>query len=87
MISIAQNRHKRAGEGPGSIPGEHSIAVPLGDLFPQEVQLVQGTVTRLDRAAIKLLYTDNRGLEQALHYDVLVMAAGSVVRQPGLVVP
>lgn len=57
------------------------IAIPLKSLFPEGVDCLQGTVLSVDGGAKTLTYADTTGKEQALAYDVLVLAVGSVVRQ------
>ncbi|WP_053373494.1 NAD(P)/FAD-dependent oxidoreductase [Paenibacillus sp. FJAT-27812] len=61
--------------------GEADITLPLKSLFPEGVQFVQGTVTEIKGKDQLLLYRDESNGEVAVHYDILVMAAGSVVRQ------
>ncbi|MFS0724329.1 NAD(P)/FAD-dependent oxidoreductase [Paenibacillus sp. 1P07SE] len=58
------------------------IRVPLTKLFPEGVELVQATVTKIKAAEKKLIVLSPMGAEQEIDYDMLVVAAGSVVRQP-----
>jgi NADH dehydrogenase len=51
-------------------------------MFPEGLQLIQGTVTAVDSADKRLHYQDAEGNQRAVAYDMLVMAVGSVVRQP-----
>ncbi|UHA75467.1 NAD(P)/FAD-dependent oxidoreductase [Paenibacillus sp. 481] len=63
--------------------GESDIALPLARLLAaEEVQLIQGTVTTINREEQHLLWQNEWGKEQCLHYDILVVAVGSMVRQP-----
>ncbi|MGN7472432.1 NAD(P)/FAD-dependent oxidoreductase [Brevibacillus sp. SAFN-007a] len=57
------------------------ITIPLKSLFPEGVDCLQGTVLSVDGDAKTLTYADTTGKEQALAYDVLVLAVGSVIRQ------
>ncbi len=63
---------------------QEDIAVPLRHLFPEGegVDLVQGEVTRVDFDARQLIYRRSEGGDTRLGYDILVMAAGSMVRRP-----
>lgn len=58
------------------------IKIPLIKMFPDGVEIVQATVKKIKAGEKKLLYQDAMGNENAMNYDILVMAAGSVVRQP-----
>ncbi|MBD2872821.1 NAD(P)/FAD-dependent oxidoreductase [Paenibacillus arenilitoris] len=58
------------------------IKIPFRQLFPEGVELVRGAVTRIESADKSLLCQDENGAERRIGYDVLVLAAGSVVRQP-----
>lgn len=57
------------------------VAIPLKRLFPEDVEVVQGTVKSVNGNERKLQYTDSVGQEQTLDYDMLVLAVGSQVRQ------
>lgn len=61
--------------------GDANIALPLISLFPEGVQIIQGTVTAIEGEMRNLLYRDEAGSEQILNYDILVMAVGSIIRQ------
>jgi NADH dehydrogenase len=54
----------------------------LTRLFPEGVELVQATVTKIESGERRLFYQDVEGIEYSLNYDILVLAAGSIVRQP-----
>ncbi|MBY0011383.1 NAD(P)/FAD-dependent oxidoreductase [Paenibacillus typhae] len=58
------------------------IRVPLTKLFPDGVELVQGIVSNINAEEKKLLYVNPSGVEHEMNYDVLIVAAGSVIRQP-----
>ncbi|WP_203246379.1 NAD(P)/FAD-dependent oxidoreductase [Sporosarcina beigongshangi] len=59
-----------------------NIKIPLTKMFPDGVEIVRAIVTKIEAREKKLLYQDAMGNENAMNYDILVMAAGSVVRQP-----
>ena len=61
---------------------QQDITVPLTKLFPEGVEIVQATVTKVESGARMLFYQDAHGRENSLIYDILVVALGSVVRQP-----
>ncbi|MHA6529739.1 NAD(P)/FAD-dependent oxidoreductase [Paenibacillus sp. BAC0078] len=61
---------------------DEEIRIPLTRLFPDGVELIQATVTKIEDAKKQLLYLDTAGTEQMMPYDMLVVAAGSVIRQP-----
>lgn len=58
------------------------IRIPLIKLFPEGVELVQATVSNIIASENKLAYLDASGEEHEMNYDMLVVAAGSVIRQP-----
>lgn len=62
---------------------EKNIIVPFEQLFPQGLERIQAEVTRLEPQAKKLWYRDTEGALHELEYDAAVLAAGSVVRDPG----
>jgi NADH dehydrogenase len=62
--------------------GNEDIIIPLTRLFPEGVEFVQATVTIIESEERRLLYQDTEGNENSVNYDLLVVAAGSVVRQP-----
>ncbi|HTG67645.1 MAG TPA: FAD-dependent oxidoreductase [Candidatus Udaeobacter sp.] len=62
--------------------GNEDITVPLASLFPEGVEFVQAAVTKIESGDRRLLYKDAEGNENAMRYDILVVAVGSVVRQP-----
>lgn len=57
------------------------IALPLKSMFPEGVEIIQGTVTSIDGNKRNVLVQDESGGCRALSYDVLVLAIGSVIRQ------
>ncbi|MFB9278693.1 NAD(P)/FAD-dependent oxidoreductase [Cohnella cellulosilytica] len=58
------------------------IRIPLTKLFPDGVDLVQANVSNINAAEKKLVYQNAAGTELEMNYDMLVVAAGSVIRQP-----
>ncbi|KUP24223.1 FAD-dependent oxidoreductase [Paenibacillus sp. DMB5] len=58
------------------------IRVPLTKLFPDGVDLMQGIVSNINAQEKKLMYVNPSGVEHEMSYDVLIVAAGSVIRQP-----
>ncbi|MCU6712861.1 FAD-dependent oxidoreductase [Paenibacillus sp. J5C_2022] len=61
---------------------DEDIKVPLTKLFPEGVEFVQAAVTKIESGEKTILYRDFGGNEHSIHYDVLVVAAGSVIRRP-----
>lgn len=61
---------------------EEEIIIPWNRLVLNGFEFVQGTVTFVDREEQQLRYTDVQGNDARLHYDLLVVAVGSIVRQP-----
>ncbi|OAB25385.1 pyridine nucleotide-disulfide oxidoreductase, partial [Paenibacillus macquariensis subsp. defensor] len=62
--------------------GDEDITIPLTRLFPEGVEFVQATVTKIDSGERRLLCQDAEGNKNSIKYDFLVLAVGSVVRQP-----
>lgn len=62
--------------------GDEDITVPLTRLFPEGVEFVQATVTKIKSGERRMIYQDAEGNENSMKYDILVLAVGSVVRQP-----
>ncbi|AIQ56281.1 NAD(P)/FAD-dependent oxidoreductase [Paenibacillus borealis] len=63
--------------------GNEQITIPLKEMFPQGVEFLQAAVTRIVSAEKRLLYTGAEGEPASLSYDILILAAGSIVRGPG----
>ncbi|OMF38054.1 pyridine nucleotide-disulfide oxidoreductase [Paenibacillus sp. FSL H8-0548] len=61
---------------------DEDICIPLTQLFPEGVELVQATVTEIIKAENKLLLRSINDVVQELRYDILVVAAGSIIRRP-----
>lgn len=61
---------------------DDNIVVPFGSMFPNGVEFIQGMVMTIEKRDKRLLYKDESGQEQHLKYDILILAAGSVIRQP-----
>ncbi|SFE42051.1 NADH dehydrogenase [Paenibacillus algorifonticola] len=62
---------------------DENICIPLNQLFPEGVELLQATVTEIKKAEKQLLLRNANGDEQAISYDVLVVAIGSIIRRLG----
>lgn len=62
--------------------GGEQIMVPWTRYCSEGVEFMQGTVTSVDREAKRIRYTDAQGNEARIHYDLLVVAIGSIVRRP-----
>lgn len=62
---------------------DEDIRIPFARMFPEGVGFVQATVTAVDPAEKKLRFEGTDGRQGSIGYDMLVMAAGSVVRKPG----
>ncbi|MGG6312427.1 NAD(P)/FAD-dependent oxidoreductase [Paenibacillus macerans] len=62
--------------------GEEEIMIPWRHWFPEGVEFVQGTVTSVDSGEKRIRYTDSQGNDARIHYDLLVVAVGSIVRRP-----
>ncbi|KQO17935.1 NAD(P)/FAD-dependent oxidoreductase [Paenibacillus sp. Leaf72] len=60
---------------------DENICIPLAQMFPEGVELVEATVTEIKKAEKQLLLRNANGEEQQLSYDVLVVAIGSIIRQ------
>ena len=58
------------------------IMVPWTQLFPNEVEFVQGKVTSVNKDEKQIQYTDAQGKNVQIRYDLLVVTVGSIVRQP-----
>ncbi|GFZ77037.1 hypothetical protein GCM10008018_23180 [Paenibacillus marchantiophytorum] len=61
--------------------GGENITIPLTDLFPEGVEFIQGTVTKVDSESKQLHYTSAKGIACSQNYDQLVITVGSIVRQ------
>jgi NADH dehydrogenase len=63
--------------------GEEEIMIPWTNYeFFEGVEFVQGTVTSVDSGEKQIRYEDADGNDARIRYDLLVVAVGSVVRQP-----
>ena len=63
--------------------GEEEIMIPWTHYwFSEGVEFVQGTVTSVDSGEKQIRYEDAQGNDARIRYDLLVVAVGSVVRQP-----
>lgn len=62
--------------------GGENITVPWQQILPEGTHFVQGTVQNVDNRNKRLLYQDAAGHDQQMEYDVLVIAVGSILRQP-----
>ncbi|WP_159881090.1 NAD(P)/FAD-dependent oxidoreductase [Paenibacillus puerhi] len=64
-----------------AVSGEE-IMIPWTHWFPEGVEFVQGTVTSVDSGEKRIRYTNAQENEARIHYDLLVVAVGSIVRRP-----
>jgi NADH dehydrogenase len=58
------------------------ITIPWTHYLSEGVEFVQGTVTSVDIGEKRIRYTDAHGNDAGIHYDLLVVAVGSIVRRP-----
>ncbi|SFD72667.1 NADH dehydrogenase [Paenibacillus catalpae] len=58
------------------------IVVPWTRYCSEGVEFVQGTVTSVENGERRIRYTDAQGKDSEIHYDLLVVAVGSIVRRP-----
>lgn len=61
---------------------EAEITVPLNRVFTEGVKLVQASVIKIDSEEQRLLCQDTELNKYTIKYDFLVLAAGSILRQP-----
>lgn len=61
---------------------EENIKIPWTDLSLEDFEFVQGMVQSVDSSEKRIRYTDAQGKDARIHYDLLVVAVGSIVRQP-----
>ena len=62
--------------------GGEEIMIPWTHWFPEGVEFVQGKVTSVDSGEKRIQYQDAQGNDAQIRYDLLVVAVGSIVRQP-----
>ncbi|MBB4824566.1 NADH dehydrogenase [Sporosarcina luteola] len=62
--------------------GEAEITVPLKNLFPRGVEIVQATVTNIETGNKSIQYQNSLSQTHCLNYDILVLAVGSRIRKP-----
>ncbi|WP_090633886.1 NAD(P)/FAD-dependent oxidoreductase [Neobacillus massiliamazoniensis] len=62
--------------------GDEEITILFKKLFPEGVEIVQATVTKIESGKKRMIYQDTAGNECPLNYDILVLTAGSIVRKP-----
>jgi len=60
---------------------DENITIPLANLLPT-VEFLQATVTKIETELKVIRCLDGNGNENAIPYDYLILALGSVVRQP-----
>ncbi|UYO02349.1 NAD(P)/FAD-dependent oxidoreductase [Paenibacillus sp. PSB04] len=58
------------------------IMIPWSHYCSEGVEFLQGTVTCVDDEAKRVQYTDSQGNDARIHYDLLVVGVGSIVRRP-----
>jgi len=61
---------------------DENITIPLANLLPTEVEFLQATVTKITPEEKVIRCLDADGNESFISYDYLILALGSVVRQP-----
>lgn len=61
---------------------EDDITIPLTKLFPAGVEFVQAAVMEIESEKKRIRCLDASGMESFIQYDFLVLALGSVMRQP-----
>lgn len=63
--------------------GEEEIMIPWSQYgFSEGVEFVQGTVTSVEREEKQIRYEDAQGRPARMRYDLVIVAVGSVIRQP-----
>ncbi|CAG7657534.1 NAD(P)/FAD-dependent oxidoreductase [Paenibacillus allorhizosphaerae] len=63
--------------------GQEEIMIPWTHYsFSEGVEFVQGKVTSVDSGGKQIQYEDAQGNHARMQYDLLVVAVGSIVRQP-----
>jgi NADH dehydrogenase len=62
---------------------DEDIKIPLVKMFPDGLEIIQAIVTKIEAGEKQLSYQDAAGNENTMDYDMLVVAAGSIARQPG----
>lgn len=58
------------------------ITISLSTLFPENVEIIQAEVTKVESKTKTLFYQKVQGDQISMNYDILVVAMGSIVRQP-----
>ncbi|TCZ77097.1 pyridine nucleotide-disulfide oxidoreductase [Paenibacillus albiflavus] len=61
---------------------DEDIAIPFTNLLSDGTNFIQATVTGIESVEKRLFYQDTGGNEHSMRYDLLVLAAGSVVMRP-----
>ncbi|SFE56696.1 NADH dehydrogenase [Paenibacillus catalpae] len=61
---------------------EQNITIPWQQVLQDDAVFIQGSALEVDGVHKKLLYRDSEGQTKEHSYDVLVMAIGSIARQP-----
>ncbi|WP_255584750.1 NAD(P)/FAD-dependent oxidoreductase [Virgibacillus saliphilus] len=61
---------------------DEDITVPLTKLLPVDVEFIQANVTQIESNEQRVLYQDMAGDEHLMHYDILILATGSIVCEP-----
>lgn len=64
------------------VVGDDEITIPLTEIIPEGIEIVQATVTKIESEEKSIRCRDANGNENRLPYDILVLTLGSVVRQP-----
>ncbi|WP_258168216.1 NAD(P)/FAD-dependent oxidoreductase [Paenibacillus sp. AR247] len=61
---------------------EEEIMIPWNQLTLKDVDFVQGSVASVESTEKRVRYTDSQGNDARMRYDLLVVAVGSIVREP-----
>lgn len=61
---------------------EEELVIPWEQLVIKGFEFVQGTVTSIDNGEQQIRYVDAQGKDASLHFDLLVVSVGSIVRRP-----
>ncbi|WP_341874534.1 NAD(P)/FAD-dependent oxidoreductase [Paenibacillus cellulositrophicus] len=61
---------------------EEEIMIPWDQLTLKDVDFVQGSVASVESTEKRVRYTDSQGNDARMRYDLLVVAVGSIVREP-----
>ncbi|GAA0133168.1 NAD(P)/FAD-dependent oxidoreductase [Paenibacillus sp. YSY-4.3] len=60
---------------------KEEITIPFARMFP-DIQIIRGTVGRIDHEKKQANYRDGNGNDHTLAYDIAIVTVGSIVRRP-----